>query len=44
MIHARDIAKVTKNGAAPFVPTDFHINLQCALDHRLDWWDHRLDW
>ena len=37
VIHTRDIAKVTNNIAAPFAPTDVDINLQRALDHRLEW-------
>ena len=35
--HTRDIAKVTKNLAAPFTPTDLAVNLQCVLDYRLEW-------
>ena len=37
VIHARDIAKMTNNIAAPFAPTDVDIDLQRALDHRLEW-------
>jgi hypothetical protein len=37
VIHARDIAKVTDNVAEPFAPTDVNINLERALDHRLEW-------
>ena len=37
VIHARDIAKVTDNVAEPFAPTDVNIDLERALDHRLEW-------
>ena len=37
VIHTRDIAKVTNNVTAPFATTDLAINLQRALDHRLEW-------
>ena len=37
VIHARDIAEVTNNIAAPFAPTNVDIDLQRALDHRLEW-------
>ena len=37
VIHARDIAKVSDNVAEPFAPTDVNINLERALDHKLEW-------
>ena len=36
VIHARDIAKVFDNVAEPFAPTDVNINLEHALDHKLE--------
>ena len=37
VIHTRDIAKVRGSVKAPVAPTDLAIDLQRALDHRLEW-------
>ena len=36
VIYTSDIAKVTNNVTAPFTLTDLAIDLQHALDHRLE--------